>query len=240
MNNNVSSPAPRRLGLTLFLATLVLAVSFILSAFLIARGYERSKDGPSFATFTGEAWRVITSDKAKWSLELTRKANSTAEASRRLTEDGNRLRKLMKDSGIEDADFSFHPVTVYQEYDGPRISQIVVITSSHAETLGVIAQTATQTFAEQGANLNTQNIEFYYKDLSSLQKTLAKEAIQDAQNQADSLLHDHIGTLSSISPTNIIVSPEDGFPNGYYGSPQDASSIQKKVYVNLQVTYRLK
>lgn len=242
-------------GLSLILAVIILGGSLIVSSSFIAKGYEKSRDvNVNRVSVEGSATREITSDSVKWSVEISHLAPTAKEATDLLMADGEALRAMLKTANVQDAEFSFQPISTRQDYpyddygyygDQPntdtsvkiRASQIVVIESKQVEEVGALAQNASISFSEGGRMLTPRSVEFYYSKQDELEKEMMREAIQDAQVQARALLGSDLGKLQTVEFPSFRLEPLQS--NSSYYNSEDTSSIKKKAKSWVRVSFRV-
>lgn len=243
MNESVSVPST--VGRWVGLSALLLGIALVVSAYLIQSGYVKSKDLSSvnMATLTGTADQVVTSDKVKWSVQLSRSSTGTTERlTNQLEADQAAVRDALKKAGVTDADISVQPMSIqpaYDSYSSGYASQVLVIESKMVEEVGGIADSIGNDFAKRGATATTNSIEFYYSGTNDLQKTLTKKALEDARSQAKDLFGDQVKRVSSVASSQLIITPENASISSYnygYGTSSETSSIKKRITVNLSVS----
>lgn len=219
-------------------ASLVIGVSFIVSACFVQRGYVASKDvGQDMASLTGVADKVVKSDKAKWSLQISRPGDGKVETTfKNIQEDEKNLRGLLTNTGIKDPVISVQPASI-SPGEGSYSSQIIVVETDKVDALSAVAQLAPVELAKHNATVSTNSLEYYYSGMSQLQKELSKQALQDAKSQAKEVLGlstPHISTLAYSLP---VITPEN---SSYMYGNADTASIMKRISMNVSVTFYLK
>lgn len=228
-----------RVGVWVVAAAAVLGISLIIAACLIQRGYVKAKENTqdNVATLIGLADKVVKSDRAKWSLTISRPGTGKIEdTAKNLQEDEKTLRTLLNNAGIKDAILSIQPANI-SAGEGSYASQVMVIETDKVDALSGVASLAPTDLARRNATVSTNSIEYYYSDLSTLQKELVKQALEDANTQAKEVLGQSRPSISSISYGQAQVTPEYGSMM-YYGN-NDTSSIGKRVSLNVSVTFKL-
>lgn len=240
----VSSTVGRWVGLS----ALLLGVALVVSAYLIQSGYVKSKDQSNLnmATLTGTADEVVTSDRVKWSVQLSRSSTGTTDKlTSQLEADQTAVREALKKAGVTDADISVQPMSIqpaYDSYSTGYASQVLVIESKMVEEVGGVADTIGSDLAKRGATATTNSIEFYYSGTNDVQKTLTKKALDDARSQGKDLFGDQIKRVSSVGSAQVIITPEHASVSSYnygYGTSSETSSVKKRITVNLSVSFEL-
>jgi hypothetical protein len=222
-------------------ASVVLGLSLVISASFIQRGYVLSKDlsNQNLGSVTGIAEKVVDSDKAKWSIQLSRPGNGKIEdTAKNMKEDEKALRALLAQAGITDAVVSIQPATI-SPGEGSYSSQVIVVETSKVAELSALTQFATTELSKRNASLSSNSIEYYYSGMTQLQKELTKLALEDAKSQAKETLGLSDPRVQSVGYSLPVITPENASMYNNYGNT-DTSSIKKKVTMNVSVSFFLK
>ncbi len=227
------------IGKWIAVASVVLGVSLMISACFIQRGYVTSKDlsNQNIGSVTGLAEKSVESDKAKWSVQISRPTiGKVEETVKNIQEDEKRLRSLLTQAGIKDAIVSVQPANI-QSTEGAYSNQVIVIETANVMALSTLSERAITEFNKDNAYLSTNSIEYYYSGLTELQKQLTKQAVEDARSQAKDVFGLVEPRIQSIGYPQLSVTPENA--SMYYGNA-DTSSIKKKVTMSTSVSFFLK
>lgn len=234
-----SESGASKFGLWMLLAALVLGGSLMVSASFIQRGYVESKDvsNMNVASVNGVAEAYVDSDKAKWSVQISRNGGSSVEQTvKDMKEDEKAFRALLDKAGIKDPTVSVQPATVLP---GENYSnQVIVVETKNVSALSAVSQIASSELSKRNASLSSNSIEYFYSDMINLQKTLTKQALEDAKTQAKEVLGLASPRIQTVGYTQLIVSPESSSMYGGYGQT-DTTSIRKKVSVSVSVGFFL-
>lgn len=247
MDSKMPAHACPRHFAPLLIISLIVAAAMLGSAAMMAKSFIHASNF-SGATFHGVAEREVTSDRIKWSIQLGRLGKDNAEASKLMNEDWEKMKELIASGGITDAEYSFQPIMITQDYSGAPAqklaTQTLVLESAQVSAVSALSQSGAEAMAERGATVNINTTEFFYSGITDLQKVLTKEAINDAANQAVQTLGFAGKTLQSINAPVIVVAPINASTNAaYYNggyAPQDTASVKKKISVGVDVTFRLR
>ncbi len=196
--------------------------------------------------FQGVAERVVESDRVKWSVQLLRMNAVLKTAEEQLSADRAALLALLKDKGIQTTDVSVQPavsnVDIYSKT--ATVTQTVVIESDQVGDLTTFQGTAGSAMAARGATFSTLGNEFTLSTLNDVEKELAREALTDAQRQAEQVPGIHVGPLQNAGSAGFMVTPVNSGMNSYYyggyGTSPDTQSIKKKITATMYATYYIR
>lgn len=236
------------LNRTVILTVTILSLALVTSIGFAAWGFIESKKPADLAsaTFVGKAERSIESDTAKWTGVITRTASTTEEAIRLLNTDRQALEEEVRKSGVTDAIYSYQAIRAqgpYRDrYDGyyeqASASQIVVIESKQAGSLGQFNQQGPSALRLNGFMVSSDRIEFSFSKMTELEQTLTREAAENAKEQAETMLGSQLGKLKGLDRPQLTVRSANS-SDDYYAR-NDTTSLKKTVFVTLVATYRIK
>ena len=236
------------LGTLLIAAGLLGAAGLKAHSDLEATSLQRSLSAPGYAS------RNVTSDQAKWSLELGRSSNGTSttfSAEQQLKTDIDRVIAQLDAAGVKNPIVSRQPFqgspASYGYYDEPRNpapgssgSQRVVIESPEVKKLSDATASIVETLTRDGANIYQNQMEFFYAKRDDLRRELLQEAAKDARRQAEGINGGRTGKLLRLDGgTYLSVTPINSYAGSYYGNTDDTSSIEKKVSIEVTATFLL-
>ncbi len=208
-------------------------------------------------TVTGAASRVVTSDRAKWSVRMVRQLASTSGTvatplERQIQEDADWLVRSLGEAGVSNPTVSRQPYqdmgtgnTFYGSSD-PSVrtgGQTIVIETDRVKELAGATDRLTQALTGRGTLIDSNSTEYFLSDRDSLRRELFKEAMDDAKQQAESVVGDNLGELTGIANGGYLnVNPVLSYMNntGYYSEADDTSSVEKRASITVGATYSLK
>ena len=239
---NQSGSESSKGGAWLVMAALILGGSLMVSAGFIQRGFVQSKEvsNQNLGSVTGVAEKVVESDKAKWSIQLSRPGDGKIETTiKNMKEDEQALRALLTQAGITDSVISVQPANI-SAGEGAYSSQVIVVETSKVAALSAVSQLASTELAKRNGYLSTNSIEYFYSGMVELQKSLTKLALEDAKAQARDTLGLTDPRIQSVGYSQAVITPENASIYSNYGGNADTSSIKKKVAMNVSVSFFLK
>ncbi len=238
---------------------LVYAAAFVSLGLFGAGAIKAYTDYRTFTTsqsslsIPGYASRIVTSDRVKWSIRLVRMQQGAASSSQaslepQLRADIDQIVRWLEEAGVRQPTVSRQP---YQDsgsygYDMPygttrTASQIVVIESDQVKELNQATGDIATALAARGVQIDQNTTEFFLSNRDQLRRELTQEAAEDARRQADTLSGGRIDRLTRIDSGVVLnVTPVNSYTPSYYGGNDDTTSLEKRVEVNLTMTYSLK
>ncbi len=232
-------------------AALVLGLSIILSSWIVAGYVAKIKATGDGIAVTGSAQRVITSDVAKWRVQLSRSvpAESTQDGYAALKRDLDALTAYLKKSGIDPKNVTVGAVAVepgYDAYSGGKgitsytLRQEVVV---EANDVAKVTQTAQNvgTLLAQGALLSTTSLEYYYSKLADVKIEMLAQATENAKQRAEKIAQSAGSQLAGLKDASMgvmqitSVNSTEVSDYGMY----DTSSIEKQVTAVVRAAFRV-
>ena len=192
-------------------SSIVLGISFILSAMIGGNAFVKTKSLQDQVSVTGSAYKDIVSDTAKWRVQISNSTGLTdiGAGNAKMKSDLAALQKYLTAKGITKEMITVAPVIVetrldYQNGSAPigyTLRQDVTVEGSDVEKITTIAQDSS-TLLSQGALVTTVSLEYYYSKLGELRVALMADAMKDAKNRADAIAESvgsSIGALRDAS-----------------------------------------
>lgn len=236
-------------------ASTVIGLSLLLSVALGAAAFAKSKTLGNTMMVTGSSEKVVDSDTVKWSIWLsaTGAPSERASVGRALNADRASFMKLLGTIGIDEASVSIQPMSINPDYTynnqtgastltGYTASQVLVVESSKVDEVGKLAESAAGTLAEQGVNMSTNSLEYYYNKLADVKLELLTAATENARDRAEAIITGgggHLGAVRSADTGVFQVTGVNSADLSDYGT-YDTSSPKKKVTAVVHISFGLK
>ncbi|HLC75773.1 MAG TPA: SIMPL domain-containing protein [Candidatus Peribacterales bacterium] len=221
-------------------AAAILGAAIIVTGSIVMYGFYEVKALSDAISVTGSAEREITSDVAKWTIQITRSVDLSglAEGNRAMTNDLAAVQTYLKEKGIEDAWVTVEPVAMDTMYDynqggrasGYTLRRFVKIESSDTAKVRAAAEGA-GVLLDRGALASTVSVEYFYSKLSELKQQILADAMADAKARAQKMVESgggSIGNLRSASMGVLQVTARNSVEVADYGM-YDTSAEEKKV-----------
>jgi hypothetical protein len=236
----------------IMLAGAFVSVALIASTWIGTAAWKTVRGYDNALSVTGSSKQKVTSDSAKWTVEITRRSVGTEglkAANKSLKDDVVSATTWLHGAGVDDASVVVTPVTTMENYDynkaagAPReytLRTTIIVSSSDIEKITQLAKN-TDTLVNQGVFVNTVSLEYYYSKLADLRVALLGAALRDARARAEEIAKadgKSVGTLKAASSGVVQVLPVNSVDVSDYGS-YDTQNIEKEVSVTVRASFVL-
>jgi hypothetical protein len=228
---------------------LIIGLSLIISADLIAKTFLEVKKLDNVITVSGSAKQKVMADSARWTGNFSRLAfkEDLKTGYDQMKIDTKAITDFLAIQGFKDG-VEISPVFMNEVYksdpSAPKeynLTQTVEIKSIEVEKLKELAKNSDQ-LAAKGIIFSANPVEYYYSKLPELRISLLPEAIKDAKKRADIIAassEKNVDSVKSVSMGVVQVMPVGAIEVSDYGS-YDTSSIEKEVMITVKTTFSLK
>jgi len=191
---------------------IVIGVAIIIAALIISYGIMNIKDTSRTITVKGYAELQITSDLAKWDLEVVGfHPNDKGEAYKIMQNNKKKALEYLKKNGISNemiaegslnfnSEYDFvYGETSHQRFRGYSSRQILSITSNNVDKIKEISSKVNDLVLE-GVDINSMPPQYFISDLNKYKVKMLGESLKDAKKRAVELadgVEDKIGGLKS-------------------------------------------
>lgn len=195
-----------------YLNYIVIGVAIIIAALIISYGIMNIKDTSRTITVKGYAELQITSDLAKWDLEVVGfHPNDKGEAYKIMQNNKEKALEYLKKNGISNemiaegslnfnSEYDFvYGETSHQRFRGYSSRQILSITSNNVDKIKEISSKVNDLVLE-GVDINSMPPQYFISDLNKYKVKMLGESLKDAKKRAVELadgVEDKIGGLKS-------------------------------------------
>lgn len=228
----------------------ILGLSIIISFGLASYTFYtlRSTD---FITTTGSAKKEVTSDKVKWTSNITRvvKLSTVKDGYVKLDADLKEVKNFLATSGIPIEQIDISPVFMNEIYDNNNqaeksynLLQNIEVQSADVQKISDLAKNTSSLVINKGVIFTTNSLEYYYSKLPDVRVELLSSAVADAKARAGKLAEaggKTIGTLKSASSGVVQVMAPNSAEVSDYGM-YDTSKIQKEIMVTVKASFQIK
>lgn len=247
------------------LPAIVLAVGLVASVFIFTYAYRDVRQDVRTIDISGSAEKLVSSDTAKWSLSVSRQADTgnLNETVTQLTADGKAVSEYLQANGIKKEEITLQPPAITPVCDGQgstsydrsgnpycassrllgyALQQPMVIESTQVEKLTSLTQSAFPALAARGVILTSAGVEYYIRDLNQVKMQLLSDATKNAKERAEKILQGtgtSIGELQSASVGVFQVTAVNSTEISDYGA-YDTAAQEKKVTSIVRASFKLK
>jgi len=223
---------------------LIIGLSLIISAGLVAKTFLDVKNLDNVITVSGSAKQKVTSDSARWTGNFTRTAtkDNLKDGYNQMKNDEKTVNDFLIAQGFKDH-FEISPVFMNEVYksdsNAPKeynLTQNIEIKSDDVNKMKELAKNS-DGLASKGIIFSANSVEYYYSKLPELRVSLLPEAIKDAKQRADII--SAVDSVKSVSMGVVQVMPVGAVEISDYGS-YDTSGIEKEVMITVKTIFSLK
>jgi hypothetical protein len=231
----------------------IIALSVILSAYLLGNAYKYRFKSNETLLVTGSAEVDFESDQIVWSAYYNRKMMDLKSVYAMLKQDEQTIRNYLKGKGIKDNEMVFSAVRIDKDYEtryqdgrmigsefsGYNLSQTVTVDSKDIDKVEAISREVTE-LIENGIELNSYAPSYYYSKLSELKIDLLAKASADARLRAETIAKNAGGKLGAVKKATMGVFQITGKNSNEdysYGGAFNTSSKQKTATITTRVEF---
>lgn len=229
-------------GLVWITISLILAMSWVLSSYVVTAGIKEMKGGNDTLTMKGSAKKQITSDLVVWTGSFSAQSPVLSDAYVQLKNSEEKVKSYLMKQGIDEKDIVFSSIMTNTNYvmmpNGNITSQIesykliqnVEIQSGDIQKITDISRRATDLINE-GVEFQSNAPQYFYTKLADLKIDMIGLATEDAKARAEKMLSatgNKVGKLKSASVGVFQITPLYSGEISDYGI-NDTSAIEKEI-----------
>ena len=229
---------------------LILGLALIISAGIGSFTFYKLRS-MDYITTTGSAKKAVTSDKVKWTANITRpvKISTIKDGYAKIDADLKEVKNFLTTSGIPTEAINISPVLMNELYDNHagqeknyNLVQTITIQSEDVAKISDLAKNTSSLVINKGIIFSSTALEYYYSKLPEARVELLASAVADSKARADQLAKaggKKIGTLKSASSGVVQVMAPNSVEVSDYGV-YDTSSIDKEIMVTVKSSFEIK
>jgi uncharacterized protein len=237
-----------------YTGTIIIAISVILGAFLLARGYKSRANHNNTISVTGLGEENFTSDLIVWRADFSRKEFVLKDAYTALNADQKTIKKYLAQKGISNAEIIFDAVNIQKdfttEYDfngavkgsifnGYILSQTIKIESKNVDKVENLSREATE-LIDLGIELNSYPPSYFYTKLADLKLKMIESATKDAKLRAEKIASsagDNLGSLKKADMGVFQITAQNSTEDYSWGGSFNTSSKRKTANITVRLDY---
>jgi hypothetical protein len=232
-----------RLGIPLVIGSVLLAAGVGVGLWFVGDGFRtRTLTG---VTSTGSAVLDASADTAVWSLTLTARDTTAANAAKRVAGALPKVRDYFVKAGLSEAQFTVGSLNSWSAAEnGQQFTEASLSFTVRSKTVEQIAELNAKVMdllaIAPNVNINTNPPSYYISTLDELRPRVQEAAVKDAKQRAEVMakaLGVQLGKPVVIKASSITVTSPDvieGDVGGY-----DLSTIDKRVRAVVSVTFEV-
>lgn len=232
----------------------IIAVSILLSAFIMAGAFTYKYKDKTRIMVTGKAEKDFVSDLIVWRGDYTRVSMDLKSSYASLKADELAIRSYLSKKGISDNEVVFSAVNINKLYNpqydnngrllsnifsGYSLTQNVKVESKNIDQVERISREITE-LIQSGIELNSQAPSYYYTKMSELKIDLLAKASKDAKDRSQSIAENAGSRLGSLKYANMGVFQITGKNSNEdfsYGGAFNTSSKNKTASITIRTEY---
>ena len=240
-NNNLTAPA------------FIISLSIILTGLIFATSANTFANKTDSITVTGSAERFVTSDTAKWTINITNRVNDIKSGNDSMQTGSNAVVKYLSKAGIDNKNIQLSgtsnvPVCAIgaQGYEncalgivGYNFGQSVTVEGDNVDKIKSLSKEINGNFN----NINmTSSVEYYYNNLKNIRAEMLSEATKNALERAKSVADAggaNIGKITSLSSGVFQVTARNSVNYDDSGS-YDTAEMEKKITATVKANFSVK
>ncbi len=233
----------------LIIITLILAITMIECTQTIADKIGNIKG----ITVTGSSSKIVTSDSASLSFDISTKASSKNAAYKTISSQLPQVINYLTETGFSKDDIDIKPQNGYETYKyAPNgvmtnevshynLSQNITVNSKDVQKIKTLSNDLAK-LIDKGININVYEPQYFYSKLADDKVVLLKEASVDAKERASAMLkatNNRVGKINSVKMGVFQITPVDSNNVSDMGI-NDTTSIDKKITSVVNVVFEIK
>lgn len=235
---------------------IVLGVCFICAAIALSVAYYQAKKPVKTVSVVGLAEKDFTSDLIVWNLRYSVLDMNMKQSYQTIKEQNKIVKEFLKSKGISESEMDFMNISTSPKYDsqyenghwseifvGYRAEQSVKITSKDVDKIEKVIREISELY-DQNINIDSDLPEFYYTKLSDLKMEMLAQASENAKERAETIAKNAGAKLGDLKTATSgvfqITAPNSSEDSYTWGGAFNTSSKQKRVSINMKLTYYVK
>ncbi len=242
-------------------AALILGLSLVIGTIIVSRmvTYVKTFDDSQLAV-TGTAEQNVTSDEVKWTSQFSVQTNLADLKSGYAQMDSDKALAMayFQKNGISSQEVTVSPVMMNETYPEAKynpeaaqalgkdvlsdytLQQTLVVQSGDVDKITGLAQDV-GSLINEGVNVSTQGLEYYYTKLPGLRSQMIAQAVTDARDRAVKIAAAtgvKLGPLVSVNTGVLQLTPVNSTETGDEGT-YDTTTIQKELTATVRASFRM-
>lgn len=234
----------------------ILGICFVLAAITAGIFYYQTKKPAKTVSVVGLAEKDFTSDLIVWDLSYD-VIDMDMKKSYAMIKDQNKVvKEFLNSKGIKTDEIDFKNISTRPKYDshwenghwvesfeGYRSEQNIRVESKDVEKIEKIIREISELY-DQNIKISSNDPEYYYTKLADLKLEMLAEASKNAHERAETIAKNAGANLAGLKTATSgvfqITAPNSSEDDYTWGGAFNTSSKQKRVSINMKLTYYVK
>ena len=234
----------------------VLGVCFVLAAVAVGIFYYQAKKPAKTVSVVGLAEKDFTSDLIVWDLSYDVIDMDMKRSYAMIKEQNKTVKEFLTSKGIKSDEIDFKNITTrpkyeshwenghwVEEFEGYVSKQEIRVESKDVEKIEKIIREISELY-DQNIKISSDDPEYYYTKLSDLKLEMLAEASKNARERAETIAKNAGSNLAGLKTATSgvfqITAPNSSEDDYTWGGAFNTSSKQKRVSINMKLTYYVK
>ena len=226
-------------------------MAIVLTGAIATLGFYKTRALTNTISVTGSAERMIVSDTAKWTMQITHATDVSGLqlSNEAMQNDLEAVKVFLDRKNIPSEWVTTQPVSVETMSDynrggapsGYTLRQNVIVEGTDVNLVRSTAEAAGELIAK-GAVVSTLSLEYFYSGLQQLKAEILADAMADARTRATQMVESAGGKLGDLRSANmgvLQVTAKNSVDIADYGM-YDTSVIEKKVTAVVRTSFGLR
>lgn len=184
----------------------VISGGIIVIAGVLFFGAKDFSKNNSYVEVKGLSEQIVKADTAIWSMGFEAKSNNIEALYADIEKNISTIKTFLKEKGFEESEINVAPVNIYQDTYREAAFRYNASTIVSVYTQKVdLAKTASQDtllLVKQGVVLNQNSLAFNVSDINSIKPQMLAEAIQNAEDTAQTFAENANSRIGKVSRAN--------------------------------------
>ncbi len=237
---------------------IVAGICFFFAALAVGISYYQAKKPTKTVSVVGLAEKDFTSDLIVWNLSYDVTDMDMKCAYNAVKDQNVIVKNFLKDKGIKDEEVDFMNISTTPQYDyrwdseqgrsieifrGYQARQVVRVESKDVDKIERIIRGISDLY-DQNIKILSEEPEYYYTRLSDLKMEMLAEASKNARDRAEAITRSAGAKLGNLKTATTgvfqITAPNSSEDSYSWSGAYNTSSKQKRVSINMRLTYYVK
>lgn len=235
---------------------LLIAITIIVSVFILSTAYKYKFKSAETIVVTGLAEQDFTSDLIVWTGSFSRTSGDLKTTYANIKEDEQKVKQYLQQKGVPENAMVFSSTNIQKnfnekydasgrsigsEFSGYTLTETVKVESKDIERTEKLSREITE-LLQQGIEFSSAQPSYYYTKLNELKINLLADASKDGKVRAETIAKNAGSSLGGIRKATMGVfqiTGKNDNENYSYGGAFNTSSKQKTASITLKVEYQV-
>ena len=239
-----------------YISSLIIAVSLIIIAFILAGAFKNRNQANNAISVTGLGSKDFVSDLIVWSGSFMKKNMSLKDAYAELDKDRESIKNYLLSKGIRPENIIFTAVDIQKDFDeeyddsgkktrstftGYRLTQNVQIESGEVDKVEELSRKVSE-LINSGIEFYSNPPAYYYTKLAALKIEMIAEATKDANARAKNIASNagsDVGKLKKADMGVFQITAQNSAEEYSWGGSFNTSSKRKTATITVKLEYEI-